>query len=611
MNIRGKSSPIQSNIRTVPTPTRGQTPPPGSQIRTMNRGQRRGGHGGGHFEDPSHYQAHYQTAGPAYQPSQQAYIDMNKPATGRVSGPGLAQGPQSFNVPRGQHPAYNLVGDSQDQQQQQMWNTQQIYPAQSLAFLPGQNMRQQQRMPTAPMNSNQVTFVPGMNANMANMGLFPGNMAHSYSGGQPLSFMPNPNSQFMQYSQPRMPFAAALPQQQQQMGFMQQQYGPANTAYAPTPAYYPPTPMHIPNTSRPSSAGPQGAMGPKPLRNRRMLILTDPTTGEDLTEKVFNKPTGGEESSDPAMLVSQVGAHREAVHLEFATKVAILAKDKTLAEGSHAIQIMPPHSQGPEAAPVHTAVHPPVHTAVHPPVHPPVHPAVHPAVMAEEHPVAAPLANVPPHSGVAEQQQQQQQQQAPMPVMNGEPEANIPEQGLSAHPPVVPYSTPAKEEFEPSPPQAAETAAAAAPPAPAPLAPAPDVQTPSPALPAAPSMPTMVSDMPPPTVNVVPKMDVPPPPSSRLEMAPPPRLPRWLTRPPLLQWRSLRLLLLPRWRCRQLRLFRKESPPPLRKVWPWWFRRVQLPPPLSPRSRRLSLQLMMPPSPQRRQQCLPALLVSL
>lgn len=48
-------------------------------------------------------------------------------------------------------------------------------------------------------------------------------------------------------------------------------------------------PMQMANTSRPSSAGPQGAGGPVPkqTRNRNILKLEDPNTGEDMTDKVF------------------------------------------------------------------------------------------------------------------------------------------------------------------------------------------------------------------------------------------------------------------------------------------------------------------------------------
>ena len=38
------------------------------------------------------------------------YVDMNKPAGGRVSGPALGGGPQSFNVPRAQPVRASQVG---------------------------------------------------------------------------------------------------------------------------------------------------------------------------------------------------------------------------------------------------------------------------------------------------------------------------------------------------------------------------------------------------------------------------------------------------------------------------------------------------------------------
>lgn len=97
---------------------------------------------------------------------------------------------------------------------------------------------------------------------------------------------PQVSSVLQQYSQPRMPFPTTM-QQQAQMSFVQPYGAPASGTY---PGYYP---MQIPNTSRPSSVGPQGAGGavPKQTRNRKMLSLTDPNTGEDLTEKVFKPPT--------------------------------------------------------------------------------------------------------------------------------------------------------------------------------------------------------------------------------------------------------------------------------------------------------------------------------
>ena len=70
---------------------------------------------------------------------------------------------------------------------------------------------------------------------------------------------------------------------------MQPYGGPGSGAYAP---YYQP-PMQMPSTSRPSSVGPQGASGavPKQARSKKMLSLTDPNTGEDITDKVFKPPT--------------------------------------------------------------------------------------------------------------------------------------------------------------------------------------------------------------------------------------------------------------------------------------------------------------------------------
>ncbi|XP_076472340.1 uncharacterized protein LOC143301823 isoform X2 [Babylonia areolata] len=500
------------NLNQMSNP-RGQTPPPASHLR------------GSHFDDPSHYQSHFQAAGAAYPP--QAFVDMNKPASARVAGPGLAQAPQSFNVGR-QPQNYNLVGDAQDPPGPPMWSQQ--------GSLPGSYFMRQTRMP-GPMNNSQVAFMQGMTGNMtaANIGFLPNTMPTNYGGnqGMPVQY---PNSQFVQlrnqhpgqvgrqpqylqqpgcrqpdlavqqqqqFQPQRMQFPAAMPPQQQ-MNYMPP-YGPASAAYNQT--FYQ-QPMPMPSTSRPSSAGPQGAMGggPKPPRNRKMLSLTDPNTGEDLTEKVF-KPMGGEDL-DPAQQESQ--AHRTKVHLEFATKVAFLAKDKHPAEGSHAIQITAP-PVGAEAMGHHPVVMeepPPAAPAptlnVHAPPHPHPHPHPHPLV----------------------EQQQQQPQQPPVPQMNGEPETNIPEQVISVQPPPAPYSSPPppppapakKEELaEPSPPpQPVETVATAAA--------SPEVQTPSPALPAAPAMPVPASPPAAPVANVAASKDVSPPPAEPpcAETSPPP-----------------------------------------------------------------------------------------
>ena len=175
--------------------------------------------------------------------------------------------------------------------------------------------------------------------------------------------------------------------------------------------------------------------------------------------------------------------HRNAVTIEFATKVAMLAGDKKDKEGevSHNVQL---------SAPAQSAKVPILPTP------------------SKETDAAAASVIEPVQSVSVEEH----------PVLNGEPDQTDNIQEDRVVDPPASYSVPASVELE-TPPQPVETAGAAA-----------DVQTPSPALAAAPVVPAVDVAAP---VNIVPAKEMTPSPVVESPPPPPPVVPEKEPLPPV------------------------------------------------------------------------------